>query len=226
MKTEIRILVIDDEAVIRQTLRTHLQSLDYLVEEAANGSEGLKLAADFHPHFIVLDLGLPDKNGLEVLKELRSWTKVPILILTANDDERTKVRLLEAGADDYLTKPFGPAELVARIRVGLRRHGMIEATPIFTSGDLVVDLNHRMVSRDGVEVKLTTTEYEVLSRLVRDHGKVVSQVQLLRQIWGSMADDQGHYLRVYINQLRKKLEVNPSQPEHILTESGVGYRVI
>ena len=226
MKNETRILIVDDEAVIRQTLRTQLQTLNYQVAEAVNGAEGLRLAAEFHPHLIVLDLGLPDKNGLDVLKELRAWTKIPILILTATDDERTKVQLLDAGADDYLTKPFGSSEFLARIRVGLRHHGMIEATPIFVSADLSVDLNRRAVSRDGQEIKLTNTEFEVLARLVRDHGKVVSQAQLLRQIWGSTADDQTHYLRIYINQLRKKLEKNPSQPQHILTEAGVGYRII
>lgn len=226
MKTETRILIIDDEAVIRKTLKDQLHTLDYQVAEAVNAAEGLKMAAEFHPHLIVLDLGLPDKNGLDVLKDLRVWTKIPILILTATDDEKTKVRLLDAGADDYLTKPFGPAEFLARIRVGLRHHGMIEATPIFTSGDLSVDLNQRLVRRAGKEIKLTNTEFELLSRLVRDHGKVISQAQLLRQIWGSTADDQTHYLRIYINQLRKKIEKNPSQPEHILTEPGVGYRII
>lgn len=226
MKSETRILVIDDEAVIRQTLKAQLQTLDYKVAEAVTAAEGLKLAAEFHPHLIVLDLGLPDRNGLDVLKDLRQWTKIPILILTATDDEKTKVHLLDAGADDYLTKPFGPEEFLARIRVGLRHHGMIEATPIFTSGELTVDLNRRTVTRGVLEVKLTNTEFEVLARLVRDHGKVVSQAQLLRQIWGSTADDQTHYLRIYVNQLRKKLEKNPSQPQHILTEAGVGYRIV
>jgi two-component system KDP operon response regulator KdpE len=165
-------------------------------------------------------------NGLEVLKTLRKWTRVPIIILTVMDGEQVKVQLLDAGADDYLTKPFGAKELLARVRVALRNIGLIEATPIFISDDLEVDLSQKKVIVSGKEIKLTATEYEVLSRLVRDHGKVVPQTQLLKQIWGSLAEDQSHYLRIYVNQLRKKIEKNPSEPKHLLTEPGVGYRLI
>ncbi len=221
-----RILIIDDEAGIRNVVRPSLQAIDLQVAEAETGKGGLEKAASFHPHLIILDLGLPDMNGLEVLKELRKWTRVPIIILTVNDDEQAKVRLLDAGADDYITKPFGVPELLARVRVGLRNHGAIEATPVFQSGDLEVDLNSRSVRVQDKQVKLTATEFEVLARLVRDQGKVVPQRLLMVQIWGITAEDKTHFLRIYINQLRKKIERDPANPVHILTEPGVGYRLI
>lgn len=226
MKNDSRILIVDDETSIRKLLRMNLLNAQYEVCEASSGVEGLEKAASFHPHLIILDLGLPDMDGHEVLKKLRLWTTVPIIILTVSDDESTKVMLLDAGADDYLTKPFGPDELLARVRVALRHNGMVEATPLFISGNLRVELNKREVFVSDVQIKLTNTEYEVLSRLVRDHGKVVSQTQILKQVWGAIAKDQGHYLRIYINQLRKKIEVNPSEPVHILTEPGIGYRLV
>ena len=225
-KSEVRILLIDDEPAIRNVVKMSLEGNGYKIAEAADGKMGISKASEFHPHLVLLDLGLPDMNGFDVLKELRKWTRVPIVILTVTDDEQTKVNLLDAGADDYLTKPFGTKELLARVRVALRNVGMIEATPAFKSDDLEVDLSLRRVLVSGKEVKLTATEYEVLSRLVRDHGKVISQVQLLKQVWGSAAEDQGHYLRIYINQLRKKIEANPSEPKHILTDPGVGYRIV
>lgn len=223
---ETRILIIDDEYSIRNILKINLATKNYTIDEAVDGKTGLIKAKDFHPHLIILDLNLPDTNGLEILKELRSWTKIPIIILTVHDDETTKVRLLDAGADDYLCKPFGINELLARVRVGLRNHGHIEATPIYNSDDLSIDLNQKKTFVAGKEVKLTQTEFEVLSRLVREQGKVVSQTTLLKQIWGITATDQNHYLRIYINQLRKKIEKNPSDPKHIITEPGVGYRFI
>ena len=227
MKTsEVRILIIDDESAIREMLRTHLSIAPYKILEAETGEGGLSKARSVHPHLIILDLGLPDKNGFEVLKELRQWTQVPVIVLTVNDDERIKVQLLDAGADDYLTKPFGLQELLARVRVSLRNRGLIEATALFQSGDLVVDLNQHQVYRQGNLVKLTNTEFELLRCLVREPGKVISQMHLLKQVWGAATEDQSHYLRIYINQLRKKIEVNPSQPQHILTEPGVGYRII
>lgn len=226
MTSEVRILVIDDEVAIRNLLRTNLSAKGYKLHEAATAKLGLLAAKDFHPHLILLDLGLPDMNGMDVLKELRGWSRVPIIILTVTDSEDTKVRLLDAGADDYLTKPFGVKELDARVRVALRNVGMIEATPVFKSGDLEVDISNRIVKVGGNEVKLTNTEFEVLLRLARDPGKVIAQSLLLKQVWGVTSEGQSHYLRIYINQLRKKIEHNPTQPEHILTEPGVGYRLV
>ncbi|KYG64028.1 DNA-binding response regulator [Bdellovibrio bacteriovorus] len=226
MNEGVRILIVDDEAPIRNVLRLHLSEKGYKLSEAKTAAEALEQASGFHPHLVILDLGLPDKDGYEVLKELRAWTTVPVLVLTATDDESTKIRLLDKGADDYLTKPFSPGELLARVRVCLRHSGTVEATPIFESGDLRIDLNARLVTVDGVPIKLTSTEYEVLARLAREPGKVVAQNTLLRQIWGVTAEDQTHYLRIYIKQLRKKIEKIPSEPVHILTEPGVGYRLI
>lgn len=226
MSEDIRILIIDDEAAIRNVLRMSLESSGYRICEAIDGKSGIAQVSIFHPHLVLLDLCLPDADGLEVLKEVRTWSRVPIIVLTVTDEEQTKVRLLDAGADDYLTKPFGTKELLARVRVALRNLGLIEATPIFKSEDLEVDLTKKKVLVSGKEIKLTTTEYEVFSRLARDHGKVIPQMQLLKQIWGSAAEDQSHYLRIYINQLRKKIEKNPSEPKHILTEPGVGYRLV
>ena len=226
MDKEIRVLIIDDEEGIRNVLKLSLRSGGYIFSEAADGGSGIKLVNEYHPHLIILDLGLPDMSGMQVLKEIRQWSRVPIIILTVTDDEQTKVRLLDAGADDYLTKPFGPSELMARVRVALRNIGLVEATPVFKSEDLEVDVSKRRVCVSGKDIKLTATEYEVLARLVRDHGKVVSQSQLMKQIWGSYAEEETHYLRIYINQLRKKLEMNPSDPKHIITEPGVGYRLV
>lgn len=227
MDKEIRILIIDDEQAVRNVLKMHLEASNYKISEAIDGKSGVARINEFHPHLVLLDLGLPDISGLELLKEVRKWSRVPIIILTVSDDEQTKVSLLDAGADDYLTKPFGTKELLARVRVALRNVGLIEATPVFKSEELEVDLSSKKVLVAGKEIHLTTTEYELLARLVRDHGKVIPQMQLLKQIWGrTSSEDQSHYLRIYINQLRKKIETNPSEPKHILTEPGVGYRLI
>lgn len=226
MDQEIRILVIDDEPTIHTTLRLSLASAGYKVGEALTGRSGIKQTETFHPHLVLLDLGLPDLNGFEVLKEIRKWSRVPIVVLTATDDENTKVSLLDAGADDYLTKPFSSKELLARVRVAIRNVGVVEATPTFVSADLEVDLSNRKVLVEGRVVHLTATEFEVLSRLVRSNGKVTPQAQLLKQVWGHTSEGQSHYLRIYINQLRKKIEKNPSDPKHIITETGVGYRLI
>lgn len=221
-----RVLVVDDESAIRKLLRISLENQDFEIAEADSGKSGLDKASEFHPHFIILDLGLPDINGLDVLKSLRTWTSIPVIILTVNDDEATKVALLDAGADDYLTKPFGTPELLARVRVGLRHHGAIEATPIFKSGDLEVDLNKRLVTVGPKTIKLTATEYDLLSVLIRNQGKVVPQVHLLVSVWGKLQADQTHYLRIYIAQLRKKIEGDSAHPVHILTEPGIGYRIV
>jgi len=221
-----RILIIDDEAAIRNLLRVSLVHQGYQVSEAESAKRGLECATEFHPHLIILDLGLPDQSGVEVLKSLRAWTTVPVIILTVSDDEMTKVALLDAGADDYLTKPFGTPELLARVRVSLRHHGTTEATPVFHSGELEVDLNKRQVRVNSEAIKLTATEFDLLSALVRQQGKVVSQAQLLSGVWGQNATDQTHYLRIYIGQLRKKVEQDSSSPKHILTEPGIGYRIV
>ena len=221
-----KILIIDDEAAIRTVLRLNLESKGFLVGEADSGQSGLLAAENFHPHLIILDLGLPDMNGLEVLQRLRIWTKIPILILTVSDDEDHKVKLLDAGADDYLTKPFGIPELLARIRVGLRNGSHSEATPIFRSGSLQVDVNQVTVKLAGIVVKLTATEFDLLKILVREQGRVVPQKQILTEVWGAGSSDQVQYLRIYIAQLRKKIESNPSAPEHIITEPGVGYKIV
>ena len=223
---EQRILIIDDEPAIRNLLKLNLEGQGFRIAEADSGLAGLDKTASYHPHIIILDLGLPDMSGLDVLVRLRKWTAIPILILTVSDDEATKVKLLDAGADDYLTKPFGIPELLARIRVGLRNRRANEATPIFASGTLEIDVNLNVVRVDGREVKLTRTEIELLKILVREQGKVVSQQQLLTEVWGPASVDQSHYIRIYIAQLRKKIEKDASTPAHIVTEPGVGYRIV
>lgn len=226
MSEVVRILIVDDEKSIRETLKLTFDKSLFNIEESISGEEALVKVNSFHPNLIILDLGLPDMNGLAVLKKFRTWTQIPIIILTVTDDEHTKVQLLDAGADDFLTKPFGSSELLARVRVALRHYGKIEATPIFQSGDLKVDLNSRKVEVANQEVKLTKTEFELLQRLIRDAGKVVPQHKLLKEIWGVLAQEESHYLRIYIKQLRKKIETNPSMPIHIITEPGVGYRIV
>lgn len=221
-----RILIIDDEPTIRSMLRRHLELNKFEVHEAESSMQGLEAASSAHPHLIILDLGLPDASGLITLQRLREWTSIPVIILTVTDDETTKVELLDAGADDYLTKPFGLPELLARVRVSLRRHSFQEATPVFKSGDLEVDLNDRTVKIKGQIIKLTATEFSLLTRLVREHGKVVSQTQLLQEVWGPHSLEQQHYLRIYVGALRKKIEKDPTKPDHIITEPGVGYKLI
>jgi two-component system KDP operon response regulator KdpE len=226
MDAPARILIIEDEPAIRNLLRMSLTAQNYKIAEAADGSEGLAKAVEFHPHLILLDLGLPDIQGHEIVTKLRAWTSVPIIVLTVLDEESSKVQLLDAGADDYLTKPFGQSELLARVRVCLRTHRWIEATPVFVSEDLKVDLNQKTVSLSGAPLKMTLTEYRVIACLVRDQGRVVSPTRILKEVWGANATEHGHYLRIYINQLRKKIEKNPAKPQHILTEPGLGYRLV
>lgn len=221
-----RILIIDDEPSIRRLLRLNLEARGFEIDEGLSGSEGLKKAEKSHPHLVILDLSLPDIPGLEVLQRLRQWTQVPIIVLTVNDNETSKVQLLESGADDYVTKPFSVQELHARIKVALRHQQNEGATPVFASGDLEIDLAKRSVSKSRQIIKLTATEFEILKRLVLNSGRVVSQEFLLKDIWGKHALDNSHYLRIYIGQLRKKIENDPAKPEHILTEPGVGYRLL
>ena len=226
MNTKPRILVIDDESAIREMLSVNLQANGFEVHLAESGQRGLEQTNMQHPHLIILDLGLPDLPGFEVLAKLRAWTEIPVIVLTVNDDEATKVSLLDAGADDYLTKPFSSPELLARIRAGLRRNRLAEATPIFKSEDLTIDVSQNFVQVRDQHVKLTATEFALLSRLVRASGRVVTQRELLHDIWGPHSIEQTQYLRIYVGLLRKKIEVSPSSPRHLLTEPGVGYRLI
>lgn len=223
----IKILVVDDEESIRRVLKLNLEPRGFVIHDAVNGNEGLRLAEEVRPQLMILDLGLPDIPGLEVLRRLRAWSKMPVLVLTANVDEGAKVQLLEAGADDYVEKPFGPLELMARINVALRHHRHDEIdTPIFESGTLHVDLVAKRVSVNGLGVHLTATEFSLLSALAKRRGSIVPQDELLREVWGTIGADNPHYLRIYIGQLRKKLEPGAAAPSHILTEPGVGYRLV
>ncbi|MEO8084612.1 MAG: response regulator [Ardenticatenales bacterium] len=222
------VLVVDDEAPIRRFVRALLQADGYRVVEADSGLAALEAAARELPQIVILDLGLPDIDGLEVTARLREWSAVPILVLSARGREADKVRALDLGADDYLTKPFGADELRARLRVALRWAARAESDagePAIRSGDLVIDLATRRVAVAGRTVHLTPTEWNVLAVLARHGGKVVTHRQLLRDAWGQDYVDETHYVRLYMAQLRRKLEANPARPEHLLTEAGVGYRL-
>lgn len=220
-----RILVVDDEAAIRRLLSTVLESSGFVVHLAENGSLGLAAAAAVRPDLILLDLGLPDLDGVEVIRRLREWSQTPIIVLSVREREDDKVGALDAGADDYLTKPFGVPELLARIRGSLRRVVGQAPEPVFRSGGLEVDLARRLVSVAGQEIQLTPTEYEILRLLVTHAGKVLTHRQLLSRIWGASHLEQPHVLRVNISNLRRKIERDPSRPGLLLTESGVGYRL-
>lgn len=220
-----RILVIDDELAIRRFLHTVLSSEEFVLHEAENGHAGLAAAATVRPDVILLDLGLPDLDGIEVIKRVREWSQVPIIVLSVRDREADKVAALDAGADDYLTKPFGVGELMARIRASLRRSLQQAPEPVFTSGGLVMDLTRRRVTVNNEEVQLTPTEYDILRLLVAHAGKVLTHGQILKQIWGIAYLEQPHVLRVNVSNLRRKIEADPSRPRHIITEPGVGYRL-
>ena len=219
------ILIVDDEPQIRRLLTVTLEANGYQVSLAATGKEGLVLAAQHRPALMILDIGLPDLSGKDVLSRFREWSNVPVIILSVQGDEKGKVAALDAGADDYVTKPFNTEELLARLRVALRHTVKQEETSVFQVKDLVVDLATRHVTVNGKEIKLTATEYELLRFLVRHAGKVLTHRQILREVWGPGHDNDTHYLRVYIAHLREKIEKNPEQPELILTELSVGYRL-
>jgi two-component system KDP operon response regulator KdpE len=219
-------LIIDDEPQIRRLLRVTLEASGYRVCEAATGQEGLAQAAQCRAEVILLDLGLPDLEGVEVLKRLREWSRVPVLILSVRDREDDKVAALDAGADDYVTKPFNSAELLARVRAALRHAQPQGVEALFHDGNLEVDLARRIVRKSGEEVKLTPIEYALLRLLVTHAGKVLTHRQLLTEVWGAKAIDQTHYLRVHFAHLREKLEDNPSAPQRIITEPAVGYRLV
>lgn len=229
MTTEngLKILVIDDEPQIRKLLKVTLQAHHYKVDEAAKGEDGILQASNSHSDLIVLDLGLPDMSGMDVLKRIREWSSVPIIVLTAKEREEDKIAALDSGADDYVTKPFGMGELLARIRVALRHAAKSEQEPILRFNKLVIDLAQRSVMLEGERLKLTPTEYDLLKILATNADKVITQRQLLKQVWGANhSESESHYLRVYISHLRKKLEEDPTRPKLIMTESGIGYRFV
>ena len=225
MKARRVALIIDDEKQIRRLLRLALEGAEHQVFEAETGQAGLEEIAYRRPDIVLLDLGLPDMDGLKVLRRLREWSDVPVLILSVRDEPDEKVAALDAGADDYVTKPFDTAELLARVRAAQRRSLTETGEPVFTSGPLCVDFAARQVRLNDVEVKLTPTEYSLLRVLVQNAGKVVTHRQLLRTDWGEKAESQAQYLRVYVTQLRKKLEPHGDTPSLIKTEVGIGYRL-
>jgi len=222
------ILVIDDEPQILRAMRTILTEKKFQVTIANRGEEGLALAAANPPDIVILDLGLPDMDGIEVCARLREWTQIPIIILSVRDSEREKVAALDKGADDYLTKPFGIEELLAHVRVALRHSAQIKGRKesVVKAGDLVIDLARYIIKRGSAEVKLTATEFKLLAYLASNTGRVLTHRGILTHVWGEAEADHIEYLRVYMRQLRKKLEVDPERPQYILTEPGIGYRFI
>lgn len=221
----VRVLVVDDERPIRRFLTTSLSAHGYAVFEAADGPEALAAVVDQRPDLVILDLGLPGMDGVEVTQRLREWTPLPIIILSVRDQEGDKIAALDAGADDYLTKPFGIGELLARLRVALRRAAVPGGEPVFSAGELTVDLARRLVTVGGQEVQLTPTEFDLLRAFAAHAGKVLTHRHLLRQVWGLGYEDEAHMLRVNIHNLRRKIEPDPSRPTYIVTEPGVGYRL-
>jgi two-component system KDP operon response regulator KdpE len=219
-----RVLVVDDEVQIRRALTTNLRARGFEVDEAATGEEALQIAARSRPDLVILDLGLPGIDGIDVVHGLRGWTDLPILVLSAREDEAAKVAALDAGADDYVTKPFGMDELLARVRAGLRRATPADEEPMVSTHDFVVDLAAKQVTRGGEPVHLTPTEWQVVEVLVRNPGKLISQRQLLQEVWGPQYGSETNYLRLSLAQVRRKLEPEPSRPRYFLTEPGMGYR--
>ena len=219
-------LVIDDELQIRRLLRVCLEEKGYRVSEAATGQDGIAQAAQYPPDVVILDLGLPDMDGVSVLKRLREWTKVPVVVLSVRDREEDKIAALDNGADDYVTKPFGTGELLARLRVAQRHVQSQCENVVFRSGALEVDLAGRTVTLNGKMVKLTATEYSLLRLFVQHAGKVLTHRQILREVWGPNYTEQTHYLRVYMTHLREKLEADSSSPTLLITEPGIGYRLV
>jgi two-component system KDP operon response regulator KdpE len=224
--SKVKVLVIDDEPQILRALRINLSVRGYEVTTAATGAGALKAAAEHPPDVIVLDLGLPDMDGIEVLGGLRGWLSAPVIVLSARTDSAEKVAALDAGADDYVTKPFGMDEFLARLRAAARRGAAASETdePVVETGSFTVDLAAKKVIKNGAEVHLTPTEWGMLEMLVRNRGKLVGRDELLKEVWGPTYAKETHYLRVYLAQLRRKLEDDPSRPRHLLTEAGMGYR--
>lgn len=220
-----RVLVVDDENSIRRYLRAALSAQGFIVHEAASGEEALTAVLRDRPDIIILDLGLPDFDGIEVTRRLREWSQTPIIILSVREAENDKIAALDAGADDYLTKPFGTGELMARMRVVIRRLSAKPDEPILQVDNLKMDLSRRLVTVDEKEISLTPTEYDILRLLMQNTGKVLTHRQLLRQVWGNTYESEMHILRVNISNLRRKIEPDPARPQYLITEAGVGYRL-
>ncbi len=221
-----KILVIEDEAALRRALRIFREAHDYEVALAATAREGLDLAAREHPDVVILDLGLPDMDGVVVASTLRGWSTVPIVVLSARDAEVVKVAALDAGADDYVTKPFGMNEFLARLRSALRRGAPTESERVIATPDFSIDLGAKQIRREGEPVHLTPTEWQIVEVLARNRGRLVTQQQLLQQVWGPQYERETHYLRIYMSQVRRKLEPDPSRPRYFITEPGMGYRFV
>lgn len=221
----ITVLIVEDEKAIRRFLRSALEGENLRVYDAETLQRGLIEAATRKPDLVILDLGLPDGDGIDFIRDLRQWSAIPVIVLSARSDEQDKIAALDAGADDYLSKPFGIGELQARLRVALRRHASTgQPEPVFHFSDIRVDLAAHTVFRAGEIVHLTPTEFRLLALLINNHGKVLTQRQLLSQVWGPNAVEHSHYLRIYMGHLRQKLEQDPTRPRHLLTETGIGYR--
>jgi two-component system, OmpR family, KDP operon response regulator KdpE len=219
------ILIVDDEEAIRQFLSVTIESQGYEVMEAASGKEALAMVSSQHPDLIILDLVLPDIDGVEITRRLRRWTQIPIIILSVKGSEKDKIAALDAGVDDYLTKPFSAGELLARIRVAWRHKAQTSKEPVFIDGEIFIDLTKRIVKVSGQEVQLTPTEYDILQKLVNHAGGVITHRQLLQEVWGEQYGDELHMLHVNISNLRRKIESDPARPRYIITEPGVGYRL-
>ncbi|QRQ85913.1 response regulator [Cupriavidus oxalaticus] len=229
MKSAARLLVVEDDADIRRFVCTSLEAEGFSVFEAETATRALIEAASRQPELFIVDLGLPDRDGRELIAELRGWTLAPIIVLSARDREEEKVAALDAGADDYLVKPFGVPELLARVRAQLRRSAVVagaDHAKVVSFGEVTVDLAHREVTRQGELIRLTPIEYRLLAALIKGHGRVLTHRRLLVEVWGPNAVERAHYLRIYMGNLRQKLEVDPAKPRHLLTELGVGYRLI
>lgn len=221
----INVVIVEDEQAIRRFLRTALEAEGMRVFDAETLQRGLLEAATRKPDLIILDLGLPDGDGIDFIRDLRQWSQIPVIVLSARIEESDKIAALDAGADDYLSKPFGIGELQARLRVALRRHaGTQQSLPLVSFADIQLDLAARRISKNGEELHLTPIEFRLLTVLVNNHGKVLTQRQLLSQVWGPNAVEHSHYLRIYMGHLRQKLEADPARPRHLLTETGIGYR--
>ena len=221
-----KILIADDEKEIRHLLQVALAAHGYMVEAVSLGQDAVQQTAMYQPDLLILDLGLPDMDGKEVVRKIREWSKIPIIILTVRDQEQEKIEALDLGADDYVTKPFSTGELLARVRVCLRHIPGVPEKQVITSGDLVIDLAAREVKVNHQTVRLTPTEYEIMKLLAQNEGRVLTHRQILTKVWGMQYSRDTHYIRIYIGQLRRKIEADPARPQHIITESGVGYRLI